>query len=194
MIVSSFYNKEEKVLILSLGEDSNNKKYKTNFDIEVDEQKVVETVIYNDDKIIGVNLLGYTNDKLSSGIVNNDLVIHIIKKYFDEEISSPYVIGHILEKEKHPKSDKLNICQVDLGEEQVQIVCGAKNVEKGQKVIVSKVGAVMPSGLIIKPSKLLDVPSNGMITSLFELSLNDDKSQGIAVLKNDAKVGTPYYG
>ena len=65
------------------------------------------------------------------------------------------VVGYIQSKEKHPDADKLNICQVDIGEEEpVQIVCGAPNVDAGQHVIVAKVGGRLPGGIKIKRAKL----------------------------------------
>ena len=65
------------------------------------------------------------------------------------------VVGHVLSKTPHPDADKLNICQVDLGEEEpVQIVCGAPNVDEGQHVIVAKVGGRLPGGIKIKRAKL----------------------------------------
>ena len=58
------------------------------------------------------------------------------------------MVGYIQSKEKHPDADKLNICQVDIGEEEpVQIVCGAPNVDAGQHVIVAKVGGRLPGAL-----------------------------------------------
>src|SRR5699024_4676840 len=75
------------------------------------------------------------------------------------------------EKGTHENADKLSVCNVDVGEEILQIVCGAPNVDKGQKVVVAKIGAIMPSGLEIKPTKLRGVPSNGMICSKKELGL-----------------------
>ena len=55
------------------------------------------------------------------------------------------MVGEVKEKEKHPEADKLNICQVDFGEEEYsQIVCGAPNVAVGQKVIVARPGAHLP--------------------------------------------------
>ena len=61
------------------------------------------------------------------------------------------VIGHVVSKEKHPEADKLNVCQVDVGEEELQqIVCGAPNVDEGQKVIVALPGAKLPGGIKIK--------------------------------------------
>ncbi|MDD2886575.1 MAG: phenylalanine--tRNA ligase subunit beta [Aliarcobacter sp.] len=82
------------------------------------------------------------------------------------------VIGKVLEKEKHPDADKLNICQVDLGTQTVQIVCGAKNVDAGQFVPVATVGCDMGNNFIIKEAKLRGVESNGMICSATELGLS----------------------
>lgn len=82
------------------------------------------------------------------------------------------VIGKVLEKEKHPDADKLNICQVDLGTQTVQIVCGAKNVDAGQFVPVATVGCNMGNNFIIKEAKLRGVESNGMICSATELGLS----------------------
>lgn len=65
-------------------------------------------------------------------------------------IASKVVVGKVLEKEKHPDADKLNICQVDVGDETVQIVCGAKNVDAGQYVPVAKVGCKLNDNFKIK--------------------------------------------
>lgn len=84
------------------------------------------------------------------------------------------VVGYVVSKEKHPDADKLNVCQVDVGaEEKLQIVCGAKNVDAGQKVPVATIGAVMPGGMKIKRAKLRGVESQGMICSAKELGMND---------------------
>jgi phenylalanyl-tRNA synthetase beta chain len=81
------------------------------------------------------------------------------------------VVGKVLECEKHPDADKLNICQVDLGSKTQQIVCGAKNVAKGQVVAVATVGADLGNGFIIKEAKLRGVESNGMICGSSEIGL-----------------------
>ncbi|AJC91200.1 phenylalanine--tRNA ligase subunit beta [Campylobacter subantarcticus] len=91
------------------------------------------------------------------------------------------VVGKVLEKVKHENSDKLNICKVDVGNEILQIVCGAKNVDKDQFVAVSLVGAVLPGGLEIKPAKLRGVESMGMICSSSELGFGKS-NDGIMVL------------
>ena len=107
------------------------------------------------------------------------------------------VVGFVKSKEKHPDADKLNICTVDAGqEEDLQIVCGAKNVDAGQKVPVALVGAKLPGGLAIKKAKLRGVLSQGMICSAKELGMNDkllpkELQEGILVLPEDTAVGTP---
>ncbi|MEJ2500069.1 MAG: phenylalanine--tRNA ligase subunit beta, partial [Campylobacterales bacterium] len=96
------------------------------------------------------------------------------------------VVGKVTACEKHPDADKLNVCQVDLGSETRQIVCGAANVAAGQYVPVAVVGAVMPGGLEIKPVKLRGVDSAGMICSSTELGL-PKMNDGILVL--DESIG-----
>lgn len=109
------------------------------------------------------------------------------------DLSPKFVVGYVKEKEKHPNADKLNICQVDVGEETLQIVCGAPNVDQGQYVVVAKVGAVMPSGLIIKDAELRGVPSSGMICSAKELDLPDAPAEkGILVLEGTHQAGEPF--
>ncbi|MGG7048366.1 MULTISPECIES: phenylalanine--tRNA ligase subunit beta [unclassified Campylobacter] len=90
-----------------------------------------------------------------------------------KEISVPkgIVVGYVKSREKHPDADKLSICQVDIGGENLQIVCGAKNVEAGQFVAVATTGTTMPNGLEIKKAKLRGVESCGMICSSTELGL-----------------------
>lgn len=96
------------------------------------------------------------------------------------------VVGLVKTCEKHPEADKLSICQVDVGSEKLQIVCGAKNVAVGQYVVVAKSGATLPGGLAIKPTKLRGVSSNGMICSAEEIGL-PKVMDGILVL--DSSVG-----
>lgn len=106
------------------------------------------------------------------------------------------VVGHVVAKEKHPEADKLNICQVDVGEESLQqIICGAPNVDAGQKVIVARPGAHLPGGIKIKKAKLRGQESNGMICSLQELGIEGRLvpkayAEGIYVLPEDSVPGT----
>lgn len=103
------------------------------------------------------------------------------------------VIGEVIEKEKHPDADKLSITKVNVGHEILQIVCGAPNVEAGQKVVVALVGAnlTFASGdkITIKKSKIRGVESNGMICAEDELGIGESHA-GIMVLPQDTPVGT----
>lgn len=113
---------------------------------------------------------------------------------------SQVVVGYVKSKEKHPDADKLNVCTIDAGlGEDLQIVCGAKNVDAGQKVPVALVGAKLPGGLEIKKAKLRGVASQGMICSAKELGLNEkfvpkDQQEGILVLPEDTEIGVPING
>ncbi|CAC6323539.1 TPA: phenylalanine--tRNA ligase subunit beta [Staphylococcus aureus] len=85
------------------------------------------------------------------------------------------VVGFVKSKEKHPDADKLNVCQVDIGEDEpVQILCGAPNVDAGQYVIVAKVGGRLPGGIKIKRAKLRGERSEGMICSLQEIGISSN--------------------
>ena len=103
-------------------------------------------------------------------------------------------VGKVLTCELHPNSDHLHVTTVDLGkEEPSQIVCGAPNVAAGQKVIVADLGCVLYDGdkeFVIKKSKLRGVESFGMICAEDEIGVGTSHD-GIIVLPEDAKVGTP---
>ena len=106
------------------------------------------------------------------------------------------VVGYVQTKEKHPDADKLSVCTVDVGgEELLQIVCGAPNVAAGQQVPVAMVGAVLPGDFKIKKAKLRGVESQGMICSAKELGMNDkllpkEQQEGILVLPGTAEIGS----
>lgn len=137
-----------------------------------------------------VELTEELGEQLQEALNKNDMELEL-----ELDFTPKFVVGYVAEKEKHPNADKLNICQVDVGEETLQIVCGASNVEAGQKVVVAKVGAVMPSGMIIRDAELRGVASSGMICSAKELDLPDaPDAKGILVLEDDMKVGEAFEG
>ena len=113
-----------------------------------------------------------------------------------ERIYNPFeaiediVVGHVLSCEKHPEADKLSVCTVSVNasEEPLNIVCGAPNIAKGQKVPIARVGVTMPDGMQIKKAKLRGVPSEGMVCSGRELLLSEEHD-GILVLAEDAEIG-----
>ncbi|MFI2819678.1 phenylalanine--tRNA ligase subunit beta [Vreelandella piezotolerans] len=106
---------------------------------------------------------------------------------------SGVVVAEVLTKEKHPDADKLNVCTVNDGSAApVQVVCGAPNVDVGQKIPFAQVGGVLPGDFKIKKAKLRGVESRGMICSASELGLEEETSPGILVLPASAPVGTSF--
>ncbi|EOW3520564.1 phenylalanine--tRNA ligase subunit beta [Campylobacter coli] len=97
------------------------------------------------------------------------------------KVPDKIVVGFVKEKVKHENSDKLSICQVDVGNEILQIVCGAQNVAQGQFVAVALKGALMPNGMEIKEAKLRGVDSCGMLCSSTELGF-EKINDGIMLL------------
>lgn len=109
------------------------------------------------------------------------------------------VVGHILSMKAHPESDHLHICQVDVGEDEpLQIVCGAPNVDEGQKVIVALPNSRIGGNVKIKRSKMRGVESEGMICALDEIGFSKDVvpkewADSIYVFDDDVPVGEPIY-
>ncbi|MGM0841799.1 MAG: phenylalanine--tRNA ligase subunit beta [Bacillota bacterium] len=140
-----------------------------------------------------VDLSGVTPEELAEKITRSGIEVEGVER-IGEEIKN-VVVGHVLQCEPHPDADKLNKCLVDVGEEEpVQIICGAPNVAKGQKVAVAKVGAVLPGNFKIKKAKLRGEASHGMICSLQELGVEGklvpkEHAEGIYVFSDDAEVG-----
>ncbi|MEO4051898.1 YtpR family tRNA-binding protein [Solibacillus sp. CAU 1738] len=150
--------------------------------------------LFNASKYMELNVAGNVEvtpefvEKLEAAITANNVEVSL-----DVDFSPKFVVGHVEEKEKHPNADKLSICKVNVGDETLQIVCGAPNVEAGQKVVVAKIGAVMPSGLLIKEGNLRGVDSFGMLCSARELAIpGAPEVKGILVLEADAEVGTAF--
>lgn len=101
-------------------------------------------------------------------------------------VADGVVIGYVEACEKHPDADKLNVCQVNVGKEVRQIVCGASNVRAGIHIALATVGAELPGGLKIKEAKLRGVESHGMICSSKEIGL-PAMGEGIMIL--DSSIG-----
>ena len=116
-----------------------------------------------------------------------------VEKVVTSELNN-LVVGHVLECVMHPDSDHLHVCKVDVGNEVLQIVCGAHNVKEGLKVIVSLPGAILPGGFEIKKSTIRGVESNGMICALSEIGLEEEtpenRAKGIHELPSEVKPGT----
>ncbi|MFN7160188.1 MAG: phenylalanine--tRNA ligase subunit beta [Candidatus Gracilibacteria bacterium] len=104
------------------------------------------------------------------------------------------VIGEVKELIPHPNADKLRVAQIDAGEGSLrQIVCGAKNLEIGQKVPVALPGAQLAPDFVIKEAELRGTMSRGMICSEDELGLSETRAEGILVLPTDAPIGKSFF-
>src|SRR5699024_5580483 len=139
-----------------------------------------------------VDISSISPEELAEKITKTGIEVDGIE--YIAEKSSDVVVGYVKSCEKHPNADKLNLCQVDIGDEQLQIICGAPNVRQGQKVVVAKPGAVLPNNFKIKKVKLRGIESNGMICSLQELGIDEkyvprDIAEGIFVFPDDVTVG-----
>ena len=104
-------------------------------------------------------------------------------------------VGQVLSVGAHPQADRLSLCRVSIGSEELEVVCGAPNVAAGQKVCFAKVGANLydsHSGKqeALKPARIRGVVSQGMICSELELGLGEDHD-GIIVLPDEAPLGLP---
>ncbi len=133
-----------------------------------------------------------------NGISVEDIVANLtmsgleVEEVIDEnEIYKNFIVGFVKEKVKHPNADKLSLCTVSDGKKDYQVICGAPNVDAGQKVVFAKVGAVVPKGNFkIGKAKIRGIESFGMICAEDELELSDNHD-GIMVLDAEQQEGTP---
>ena len=161
-------------------------------------------VLYNQNQeIIGYNLLDIELD-LPYGLVMHPTIKlqEICNQLLTKNQLAPLVlngvenivVGHVLTCVPHPDSDHLHITTVDVKDEILSIVCGAKNVKENIKVVVAKVGSMMFDGTFIEANTLRNVPSYGMICSGYELNLpNYQKGQGILILDDSYIIGEPFF-
>jgi phenylalanyl-tRNA synthetase beta chain len=143
--------------------------------------------------------LNWLNDYIDlKGISTSDMVESLTMSGLEvedvvdrNEMYKNFIVGYVEKKEKHPNADRLFVCKVSTGKESVNLVCGARNVERGQKVVFAPIGTIIPKGNIeLKKVKIRGVDSSGMICAEDELLLSEDHS-GIMVLDPNLKEGTP---
>lgn len=172
----------------------------------IHESKGQITVIKNpvNQEVLAINLFGVADLKLEGQgqvFLSPDQVAQVnakIQAQFPDltiqvDNSPKFVVGYVEECRPHEDSDHLSVTKIRVDQDQVlQIVCGARNIDQGLKVLVAKVGAVMPSGMIIWPGQLRGVDSFGMVCSTRELDLTHiEDLPGIWELDDKLEVGTP---
>ncbi|MBC8226696.1 MAG: phenylalanine--tRNA ligase subunit beta [Gammaproteobacteria bacterium] len=125
---------------------------------------------------------------------SSELADKLTMQGFESEVLTDFsslqhiVVGEVKSAEKHPDADKLKVCTVTDGNDSYNVVCGAPNVDKGQKIVFAKVGAVLPGDFKIGKAKIRGVESFGMICSERELGISEEHD-GIMVLDNSCEVG-----
>jgi phenylalanyl-tRNA synthetase beta chain len=135
-------------------------------------------------------LRSFVNPRLDSNELAHVLTMAGLEVESVEPVApnfSGVVVGQILTVEKHPGADRLRICKVDVGEAELQIVCGAPNAAEGLKVPCARIGAMLPAKSITQV-RVRDVESHGMLCSAQELGLAD-VTDGLMILSGEASVG-----
>lgn len=126
------------------------------------------------------------SDKLTSiGLEVEDILDH--SKTLDA-----FRVAHVIEAVPHPDADRLRVCKVDTGKEVVQVVCGAPNAKTGMKGVFAPSGSYVPgTDLLLKPTKIRGVESNGMLVSEREMGISDEHD-GIIEMPEDAEIGASF--
>ena len=104
----------------------------------------------------------------------------------------PFTVASVISAERHPNADRLKVCLVDTGKEEIQVVCGAPNAHAGMKGVFAPAGTIIPrTGALLRETVIRGAASRGMLCSAYELGLGDDH-EGIIELPEDAPVGARY--
>jgi len=143
--------------------------------------------------------LGWLKDHLETDASLDEIVETLIKIGLEvDSVDDPgakfaaFTVAHVVAAEKHPDADRLQVCTVDTGDGQVQVVCGAPNARAGMKGVFAPSGSWIPGlELELKAAKIRGVESNGMLVSEREMGLSDEH-EGIIDLPDDAPLGAPF--
>lgn len=143
-----------------------------------------------------VDLSKVTPDELADKMSRTGIEIEEVDNLQDG--LKKIVVGEVVECVDHENSDHLHVCQVNVGKETLQIVCGAPNVQKGQKVIVALAGARIAGNMKIKKGKIRGEVSHGMLCSLEELGFSNsvipkEEQDGIYILPDNSEPGTEVF-
>ena len=177
MNLHAFYRKESvgDILLVRLYNEGTTHSYEKKDDL---------VVLKDEEKVIGYNVLNASMhfDHLDEGKVKIDETFvnnfnTYLSTYGEDQVESDYddhfVVGYITEVMMHPEAMNLHIAQVDLGDKEVQIVCGSRNLKEEKLAVVALPGAIMADGSVIEASELMGVESEGMLCSRKDLGLSD---------------------
>ncbi|UOR11979.1 phenylalanine--tRNA ligase subunit beta [Halobacillus amylolyticus] len=139
-----------------------------------------------------INVRDYKPEDLAEIITKTGIEVESVEAVAEKVTG--VVVGHVVSCDQHPNADKLSLCQIDVGTETLQIVCGAPNIAEGQYVAVAVPGAVLPGNFKIKKTKLRGEESNGMVCSMQEFGVDEkdvpkEYQDGIFVFPEAVTVG-----
>jgi phenylalanyl-tRNA synthetase beta chain len=136
-----------------------------------------------------IDLEGISSKEIVQKLTMSGLEVEDVND--QNKLLKKFVVGFVENKEKHPNADRLSVCKVSDGSDSFQVICGAPNVERGQKVVFAPIGTLIPNGNFkLKKAKIRGIESYGMICAEDELGLSEDHS-GIMVLDAKSKEGIP---
>ncbi len=118
-------------------------------------------------------------------------ISNLLNTNLEHDDYSYLVVGKVTKLEEHPHSNHLKVCQVDIGKEVIQIVCGASNVKEGLIGVVALENAII-KGEIIRESVLLKIPTKGMLCSAYELGLISEMKKGLLELDASYEIGSEF--
>ena len=162
-------------------------------------------VIYNNDKVIGINVFNISEVVKFKNegriVLPSDTVIDIINarleafniEKLDYVTETGFKVGKILSVEEHPESTHLHCLKVDIKDQVLDIVCGAINVKEDMLVVVATIGTTMMDGTVIKPGKLLGEISNGMCCSPRELGIKIEYPPHHLLELEDVEIGSDFF-
>lgn len=170
--------------------------------VRLNDDKVVEfekndkyTSLLNSQKeVVGYQIENFDSTLAGEVAVTKEIldrINNILNTNLEHDDYSYLVVGKVTKLEEHPHSNHLKVCQVDIGKEVIQIVCGASNVKEGLIGVVALENAII-KGEIIRESVLLKIPTKGMLCSAYELGLISEMKKGLLELDASYEIGSEF--
>jgi len=131
--------------------------------------------------------LDLSADKLAEKLTFSGIEVGSVERF--GPVLPEVIVALVTKVEEHPHKRNLSLVQVNSGKDDYSIVCGAKNMKSGDKVVLAKVGAELPGGRLIKESEIHGTPSRGMLCSAHEIGLDLREEDEILILDETAQVG-----
>lgn len=184
MLSITYINSNNGTLLITLSDkDVNNIKNYNNY-----------SLLFNNNELIGINIFDINNEfKFQTGLVYpNEQLLNWIKSITNHSLKKEvnFVVAKV-EECQNIENTHLHKCIIFDGNNKYDVVCGAKNVKKGLKVVLAKNNTIMPNGKIILAGAVMGIKSEGMLCSARELKLKND-SDGIIELDDSYYIGNEF--